>query len=323
MLGLNWARASDSVSVWNVHRQGTGRSCRPCRCHGKSGDDPARSSQRSFPAQKVNYPGSKNAANAYRAIINQMPPHDIYVEGFGGSAAVAFHKRPAAANYVIEINPKVAAAAQSRLTAAAAAVDGDCEGPQLLGPRNTWHFIEGDVFRVISPDSWVTAELRRAGKRALCYFDPPYLISTRSSKQLRYEFEAVSSAAEDDEPWHGDLLKGLLALGRVCHVIISHYRCPFYDKRLKGWRRVDFRTGSRGGLKVESLYCNFADPAVLHDYRFAGADKDRRQRLKRRIATLQKELAGLPAVEANAIRQAIAVRETAIRAGELQKFLRQ
>ena len=43
----------------------------------------------------MSYPGGKNGAGVYQAIINQMPPHQTYIEGFLGSGAVLRMKKPA------------------------------------------------------------------------------------------------------------------------------------------------------------------------------------------------------------------------------------
>ncbi len=268
----------------------------------------------------MNYPGSKNSPNVYRQIINQIPPHETWLENFGGSAAVSFHKRPAAVNFLVEINPKVMAAAQSRLTARSSgqlpktarsekasdlAVSGNCgpwvchlaDGSVERSKEPQWKFLHGDALRWLGPGSCLHSYI--CGERTVAYFDPPYILSSRSSGQLRYENEFETEAQ------HAALLKVIRRLD--CHVLISHYRCPLYDRTLAGWRRVDFRAGSRGGPKVESLYCNFPAPDRLHEYTFAGSNKDRRQRLNRRIATLLKEMRALPPVEARSVVAAAAV----------------
>lgn len=35
------------------------------------------------------YPGGKSGAGVYQTIINQMPPHQLYVEPFAGGAVKA------------------------------------------------------------------------------------------------------------------------------------------------------------------------------------------------------------------------------------------
>jgi site-specific DNA-adenine methylase len=57
----------------------------------------------------VTYPGGKGGAGVYQAIINQMPPHDVYIEPFLGAGAVMRRKRPASVNLGIDIDPAVIA----------------------------------------------------------------------------------------------------------------------------------------------------------------------------------------------------------------------
>ena len=55
------------------------------------------------------YPGGKNGAGVFQSIINQMPPHDRYIEPFLGSGAVFRLKSPARVNVGIDIDPKAIA----------------------------------------------------------------------------------------------------------------------------------------------------------------------------------------------------------------------
>lgn len=47
------------------------------------------------------YPGAKAAPGVYQAIINEIPPHRVYVEAFVGGGAILLRKRPAEASIVI------------------------------------------------------------------------------------------------------------------------------------------------------------------------------------------------------------------------------
>jgi hypothetical protein len=88
-------------------------------------------------------------------------------------------------------------------------------------------------------------------------------------------------------------------------VLISGYRSELYDRMLPHWRRVDYRTGTRGGGVTESLWCNFDAPAQLHDYRFLGTDFRERERLKRKKARWLAKLRRMTPVEAAAVLAAI------------------
>lgn len=51
----------------------------------------------------MTYPGGKG--NCYQQIINQMPPHDVYIEPFLGGGYVMKAKRPAMLNIGVELDP--------------------------------------------------------------------------------------------------------------------------------------------------------------------------------------------------------------------------
>lgn len=50
------------------------------------------------------YYGGKNGEGVMQAIINQIPPHRIYIEPFLGSGAIIKNKKPALRNVGIEID---------------------------------------------------------------------------------------------------------------------------------------------------------------------------------------------------------------------------
>ena len=235
--------------------------------------------------------GGKNQAYVWRKIVREIPPHSWFGEFFSGSAPLTFHKRPAAQNFLVDIDPAACAAAQLRLTAGS--------GNEMDFPRHL-RVIEGDVLRWLSPDSWLRAGIRREGEKAVAYFDPPYLLDARSTPRERYKFEFCTAEQ------HTELLQLVKRL--ECHVIISHYRHALYEKMLKGWRRVDFLAMTRRGQKrTESIYCNFAEPPRVHDWQGVGGNKDRNQRIARITSRTLAQLKQLPAREAYAVAAAVAV----------------
>ena len=219
----------------------------------------------------IGYPGAKGGAGVYQAILNAMPPHRTYVEAFVGSGQILLRKKPAEASIVIDADPAVAAhwstiAARAEL-AGLIVMRGDCRS--------------------------IIADLGAALDRStLIYCDPPYVRSTRRSgaRIFRHEF------TDQD---HRELL---LLLRRVpAQVMLSGYRCALYDELLADWRRIDYRATTRRGQVIESLWCNFAAPAALHDYSHLGADFRERERIKRKKSRWRRRLAAMPELERRAI----------------------
>jgi hypothetical protein len=108
------------------------------------------------------------------------------------------------------------------------------------------------------------------GEKVFIYLDPPYLRSSRSHKEKLYRYEFWT------EEQHTELLELLKTL--KWNVAISHYRCPLYDKLLKGWRRIDFPSQTHRGTRLESLYMNYPEPWELHDPRFLGSNFREREK---------------------------------------------
>ncbi len=44
---------------------------------------------------EITYPGGKAGSGVYQKIINQIPPHNVYIEPFLGGGAILRFKRPA------------------------------------------------------------------------------------------------------------------------------------------------------------------------------------------------------------------------------------
>lgn len=199
------------------------------------------------------YIGGKAAAGVFHAIIAEMPPHSVYVEPFLGSGAVFWHKRRAQSSILIDRNPEVIARVGN-----AAGVIAHC----------------GDALSII-PTLTLTAD-------TVAYFDPPYPLATRKGR-------AYYTHEMSDED-HERLLALILAL--PARVLISSYPNPLYMTALRDWRCIRFAGGTRGGPKTELLWCNFAEPVALHDWRFAGRTFRERLTLKRlaarRVAQLKR-----------------------------------
>ena len=216
----------------------------------------------------MKYPGGKNAGGSYQRIINQIPPHKTYIEGFLGSGAILCHKRPAEINIGIEIDPTVA---------------------QSFPTANDHQIIQGDFFEII--------KTLQIDQTAFLYLDPPYLMSARRSPRKIYRYEFLLSQ-------HERLLSFIQNLpGRIA---ISGYASSLYNESLKNWRRIEWQAVTRGGSQAtEVLWMNYSEPVQLHDYRFLGVNRTERQQIKRKKERWVKGLENMKPIERYAILSAI------------------
>lgn len=211
------------------------------------------------------YPGAKNILS--RVIINQIPPHRVYVEPFLGSGVIMQTKLPAWANIGIDRNPLMVAEAQLYMSALPAGVALEADSIAWL---KAYQF-QGDEF---------------------VYGDPPYVRSARRSGRDIYAFEMT-----DDD--HVALLDVLCSL--PCPVMLSGYASELYDSRLSGWRRLEVDVMGHVGMNTEVLWMNYPEPIELHDYRFLGDNRTDRQRIKRKKERWLAKLRSMPVLERRAI----------------------
>lgn len=190
----------------------------------------------------MSYPGSKAQAGVFQRIIGQMPPHSTYVEPFFGSGQVFWRKRRARSSILID-RVKTSALSAAENEPGATALKGNAL--ELL-PELTSGLPDDSVI----------------------YCDPPYLLSTRQGRLYYGENEL----SDHD---HCLLLQHLRGLS--CKVMVSGYPSALYSTILEDWRCLEYRTRTRGRTLTECLWCNFPEPELLHDWRYAG--KSFRQRL--------------------------------------------
>lgn len=217
----------------------------------------------------MRYPGAgKGGAGVAQTIINQIPPHRVYIEPFAGGAAVFRAKAPAASSVLMDRDPAVAEHWRRTLTA-----------------RNDVEILEGCAIE------WLASRVWRGDE--FVYLDPPYHPSTRADPDL-YRCEL-------DDGGHRELLR--VVAGVPAPVALSGYRCELYDDAAAraGWRRLDFNAMTRGGVRVESLWMNYAPPAVLAEYTYAGANFRERQRINRKVERWLADLARMTPVERGAL----------------------
>lgn len=197
----------------------------------------------------MSYDGGKG--NVFQIIINQFPPHDLYVDAFLGNSAVLRQKRPAARNIGCELDPKALALWRGDEVPGLELVQ-MCGISFLRALRSSYPFTG----------------------RELVYLDPPYMFEARESKDARYAFEFT-----DDQ--HAELLK--VVADYPCMVAISGYHTARYADALRTWRSITFQSVKRNGkMGTEWLWMNYPEPMELHDYRFLGQGFRQRERMKRK-----------------------------------------
>ncbi len=192
----------------------------------------------------MRYIGNKARAGVLQRIINLIPPHDVFIEPFAGSAGVAREKRPAAETILIDKSARF--------------------GPAAAGAIPGAVFIQGDGIKFLKE--------RRYTGREMVYCDPPYLAGTR---QFRKYYEHEMSEAD-----HRRLLLTVREL--PCRVMVSGYASALYDELLSEWPgRDSFEVGTRGGTRTECLWFNYDRPVVLHDFSHVGENKRERLYIRR------------------------------------------
>jgi 16S rRNA G966 N2-methylase RsmD len=226
----------------------------------------------------MSYLGSKAASGVFQAICALIPPHDFYLEVFGGTAKILREKGPAAHSVVIERDPRQAARLRRELAGLAKVIEGD--GLAYLAALDVTNL-----------------------GRVVLYADPPYPLSTRtSSKRYRCEFTEADHLA---------LAAALSRLAQAgCAVIVSTYPSRLYDALYAGWNSRDMQAMTRGGVRTERVYFNF-EPGAVHWATFAGKDFTDRQRIKRKAASWARRYLECPPAERLAILAAMLAAERA------------
>lgn len=214
----------------------------------------------------MRYPGGKG--RLWRDIVSLMPPHEVYIETHLGGGSVLRNKRPANRSIAIDLDPSVIDAA----------VDWGL-------PRVEYVLGRAEDFLTTYPFTG----------RELVYLDPPYLPSTRQNRRYyRHEY---------DEEDHVQLLDIIANID--CHVMISGYEADLYSSRLADWSRYPMINVTHGGRKTEHVWTNFDLQSHLHDFSVIGGDFRERDRIRRRAKRWTSRLDGLPALERNAMVEAM------------------
>lgn len=276
------------------------------------------------------YPGGKSGAGVYQRIINEIPPHDFYLEPFIGGGSVMFYKRRSLRDVGVDINGDTITLARRRLPFAELYEGDGMEYLRLMlgaqiEAKNARQLAERKRADELGQTSSATesggdghprAFLRSLKdpvtgtggnySRIVIYADPPYFMPTRRSKARLYSAEPTDQTFDGkDESWHVSLLNILDAL--ECNVLLSGYMSELYEQRLKApkWRAISYTTMTHGGPAEEWLWCNFPKPRELHDYRYLGHNRRERERIRKKKKRWTEKLRNMPELERLAIMGAI------------------
>jgi DNA adenine methylase len=266
-----------------------------------------------LPGAYGNYPGSKATEGVYQTIINQMPPHDIYVEPFAGGAGIFRKKALAQTTFLGDVDHRLLIAHAEAIAARSHDPDSQLravrESTKLTGSKGWSHFATlraaansagdprgmGSVFLMAADYHQVREEVlayrNRLSQRELSvcwYFDPPYPSSTIQRKRYANE---LSDREHEKLLIHIKTLPG--------NVLISTYPNELYRRELRDWRLIAFTACTHGKTMTEWLFCNFEEPAELHDYGHVGGDYRERAGLKKKKKLLEAKLSDLPTLHRN------------------------
>jgi len=218
-----------------------------------------------------NYLGSKAASGLYQFILNNVPSHHIYIEGFLGGGTILQTKTLSARNIAFEVDQSV---------------------------YSTWAHRQTEFNLEIHNKSFIEHWPLIAKKLPLplcfVYLDPPYLQTTRSSSH-RYKHEMTI----DDH-------KRLLELVHTVktNYMISCYDNALYTEILSDWRKESTTAMTRGGVRLETIYMNYpADPTG--ETLYAGSNFTDRQRIKRKVGRMVKKIMSMSALDRACVLHAI------------------
>lgn len=241
----------------------------------------------------MTYPGGKAAAGIYQTIINQIPPHRVYVEPFLGGGAIMLRKKPALCSIGVDSDRSAIKAFPHNpfgesLTLLKLLKSEDQPPPTSAVPGLT--LICDDAISYLSRYRWEGDEF--------VYCDPPYLMETRLTHKRIYLHEF------DTREQHLELLSLIKKI--PAKVMISSYWSDLYFDELHAWRFVFYPAQTRSMHRVpEFLWMNYPEPLLLHDYRYLGTNFRERERIKRRQNRWKDRLTKMNPLERAALIMAI------------------
>ncbi|MBY8168177.1 hypothetical protein KW507_15995 [Vibrio fluvialis] len=79
-----------------------------------------------------------------------------------------------------------------------------------------------------------------------------------------------------------------------------------YTELVGHWWQHSFRSQTRGGVRIEKVWCNF-EPGEMHYHTYTGNNASERQRIKRKADRMAKKIRSLPDAERQAVVAAILI----------------
>ncbi len=215
--------------------------------------------------KQQHYLGQKTVVPLKANILSLFPEHNRYYELFGGTGEILKSKKAVKFQCIVDIDNCVI-----------------CDYKKSFPPSTV----------VVNDCSISFLDKLYCDKNTLIYADPPYRLSSRTSK-YRYNFELTDKQ-------HLQFLAKVKKLD--CRVVISHYSDKLYDKiLLPRWSKIVIPISYRGSVKQEALYFNFPFDIARHQPELAGKNKTDRQRIKRKASRWVNNYMKLPDYERQAI----------------------
>lgn len=252
----------------------------------------------------MTYYGGKDGAGVAQRLINQIPPHRVFISAFLGDCAVLRRIRPAELTIGIDRDRQNI----DRWHAAWGGSLSDAINMRLYCTdaiewlRHALGFylvassysaagdgVPGSVARSVD-----LVPANAAG--VFIYCDPPYRLESRQDQRPRYRCE-MSNAD------HVKLLETLhfATLETRAQIMVQHYPCDLYAANLSDWRTWTYRAKTRRGMATEQVWCNYPQPTELHDTRFLGRNKRQRESIRRRATRWKARLERMNPLERQAI----------------------
>jgi DNA adenine methylase len=233
------------------------------------------------------YNGGKSGSGTYQQIINQIPPHSIYVAPFAGHDGIFRNIRRAPLSILNDIDVDVANWWKAQKIKNCVMVQDFMQGNLFERPTRPVVIIRNNDYSHI---------LNKFGNNpdAFIYCDPPYPMATRKDKRRIYKHD-----------WK-DTNKHLIFLSTVmvcrAKIMVSSYPNDIYNEHLSTWNTRRFFSTIRGGRRVEEIiYMNYPPPTILHDFRYLGRDYRERENIKNKVNRHTERLNRLPQHERTAI----------------------